>query len=97
MSTKIGAAIVGQVEKIEHSPVFASRIRLEIVEHGDETAFAINEAEEALQMLSKEAGFPIIEKPRLQAAARDRAPGAALRHEVPGTVKLPHILVAVVE
>src|SRR5205807_3170223 len=54
-------------------------------------------AEEILEVLAEESGFPIVEKARLQAAARYLPAGAPLRRQVPRPIEVAQILIAIVE
>ena len=96
-AARINLSVVLQIEEFEHLAVLGAGIGLEVVEHSDVAAVAIDQAEEILQVLAEEAGFPIVEEARFEAAARDLPASAALRRQVPGAIELPLVLVAVVE
>src|SRR5207302_9014535 len=88
MTIEIGLAVVLKLEEFEHLTVLVAGVGLEVVEHGDEAAFAIDHAEEILEVLAEETGFPIVEEARLKAAAGDFAAGAPLRRQVPCTIEI---------
>ena len=97
MAVEIGLSVVLELEKFESAPVLAAWIGLEVVEHGDEAAVAVDQAEEALEVLAQEASLPIVEEARLEAAAGDLPAHAALWRQVPGAIEVAQILIAVVE